>query len=231
MFHYMYNQRQLEYEAEKLLRKYDAERLYKAKPLDVYSVIEDILDVPYDWKYLTPDQSILGATAFKDGYIWAWPKPFYQKGMIPFKVNVEKGTILIDSTLTENENIGLENHTVLHEVFHQVIHKKCFRHTAANPYDYHGSTNYSISQQYKLTTDIDFIEWQANYCAAAFLMPKELLSNEFDKLFSPRSYPLKVDSGSIETGNKLRDLADEFNASQASLKLRLAKLGMITIGE
>lgn len=110
-----------------MLIKFDEERLTKVKTIDVYAVIEKCLDVPYDWKYLTPDQSVLGATAFSDGYFWAWPEGRYYDGMKPYKVEVKKGTILIDSTLTEENNRGRENFTVMHEIFHSVLHKKCFR--------------------------------------------------------------------------------------------------------
>ena len=63
MIHYNYSAHQLEKEAEKLLNQFDPERLKKPKPIDVYAVIEKCLGVDYDWKYITPDQSILGATA------------------------------------------------------------------------------------------------------------------------------------------------------------------------
>lgn len=67
MIHYNYSARQLESEAEKLLFQFDPERLKKPKSIDVYAVIEKCLGVEYDWKYITPDQSILGATAFNSG--------------------------------------------------------------------------------------------------------------------------------------------------------------------
>ena len=60
MIHYNYSARQLESEAEKLLFQFDPERLKKPKSIDVYAVIEKCLGVEYDWKYITPDQSILG---------------------------------------------------------------------------------------------------------------------------------------------------------------------------
>ena len=137
MIHYNYSAHQLEYEAEKLLTQFDPERLKKPKPIDVYAVIEKCLDVEYDWKYITPDQSILGATAFNAGYIWVWPEPCYREGMRPEKAYLSKGCILIDATLTEGENRGRENFTVMHEVFHQVIHQKCFRReTGLTPKQY-----------------------------------------------------------------------------------------------
>ena len=126
MIHYNYSARQLESEAEKLLFRFDPERLKKPKSIDVYAVIEKCLGVEYDWKYITPDQSILGATAFNAGYIWVWPEPCYREGMLPSKAYLPKGCILIDATLTESGNRGRENFTVMHEVFHQVLHKNCF---------------------------------------------------------------------------------------------------------
>ena len=101
MIHYNYSARQLESEAEKLLFRFDPERLKKPKSIDVYAVIEKCLGVEYDWKYITPDQSILGATAFNAGYIWVWPEPCYREGMLPSKVYLPKGCILIDATLTD----------------------------------------------------------------------------------------------------------------------------------
>ena len=65
--YYNYSPTQLEQKAMDFLKSFDSERLTKPKPIDVYAVIEKCLDVPYDWKYITPDQSILGATAFTDG--------------------------------------------------------------------------------------------------------------------------------------------------------------------
>lgn len=74
MIHYNYSPAQLEDKANELLRQFDAECLEIAKPIDVYAVVEQCLDVPYDWKYITPDQSIWGMTFFKRGYQWVWPE-------------------------------------------------------------------------------------------------------------------------------------------------------------
>ena len=63
MRYYDYTVTQLEDKATELLIEFDEERLHKTKPIDVYAVIEKCLDVPYDWKYLTPDQSVLGVSS------------------------------------------------------------------------------------------------------------------------------------------------------------------------
>lgn len=222
MIYYNYSPAQLEAKAEELLKQFDSERLTKTKPIDVYAVIEKCLDVPYDWKYLTPDQSVLGMTAFNDGYIWVWDTPYYQEGMKPHKLALEKGTIVIESTLTEDSNRGRENFTVMHEVFHQVLHKTCFRRESPNYI--HETTNVAINGKKKLVTALDIIEYQANACAAAFLMPKDLTTSVFKKMYSGSeslysTHPLAK--------KIISDMAEEFNVSNTAMKYRLQNLSLI----
>lgn len=75
--HYSYSQTQLEEKSNDLLRQFDAERLETAKPIDVYAVIENCLGVAYDWKHITPNESIWGLTFFAPGYCWVWPERLY----------------------------------------------------------------------------------------------------------------------------------------------------------
>ena len=227
MRYYDYSVTQLEGKAADLLIEFDKERLNKIKPIDVYEVIEKCLNVPYDWKYLTPDQSVLGATAFSDGYFWAWPESKYYDGLKPFKVGVEKGTILIDSTLTEGDNRGRENFTVMHEVFHQVLHKKCFRDEGRN----------FIHQTYSRTIDgnilcisyaLKVLERQANACAAAFLMPAELVRKEYEDRY--RSADLEKYNTSF-MWNLIKDLAEAFSVSKQAMSYRLQYLKLIDKNE
>lgn len=226
MIHYNYNARQLEAEAVKLLTQFDPERLKKPKPIDVYAVIEKCLGVEYDWKYITPDQSILGATAFNAGYFWVWPEPCYREGMIPEKVYLSKGCILIDTTLTEGENRGRENFTVMHEIFHQVLHKNCFRRE--RPDYIHGTTQTALNGKKAMKTSLDFIEYQANACAAAFLMPQNVVRDEFKKRSSNLGggYPLPCD---YMVESIICGMAAEFSVSKQAMRYRLNALNMITL--
>lgn len=222
MIYHKYSQTQLEVKAEELLRNFDKERLVKTKPIDVYAVIENCLDVPYDWKYLTPDQSVLGMTAYNAGYIWVWDKPYYKDGMRPYQLVLEKGTIVIDSTLTEGNNRGRENFTVMHEIFHQVLHKPCFRR---EPPDYiHETTDVAVNGKKKLVTALDIIEYQANTRAAAFLMPRDLTTSVFKKMYSgsERMYSIQPLAKRI-----ISDMAEEFNVSNTAMKYRLQNLSFI----
>ena len=220
MIHYNYSPHQLEEKAMELLKQFDPERLTKTKPIDVYEVIEKCLDVPYDWKYLTPDRSILGMTAFKSGTLWVWPKSYYEEGMLPTKIYVEEGTILVDSSLTELPERGAENFTVMHEVFHQVLHKQCFRHS--NPDYTHCTTKEALKTgKRRPMTSLEICEYQANTCAAAFLMPGPLLIERVNRykgdslhLKAYADYPL------------VKNLAEEFSVSPTAMKYRLLNLGL-----
>ena len=220
MIYYDYSPVQLEVKAMDCLRSFDSERLTKPKPIDVYAAIEKCLDVPYDWKYITPDQSILGATAFTDGYLYVWDKPYYETGMLPKKVFLKKGTIVIDSTLTERGKEGQENFTVIHEMFHQVLHKRCFAHSGAN-YT-HSTTAKALKSQCgkRRMTAIERIEYQANTCAACFLMPREAVLNTFDKISTTT-----VSADSKQSWAICYKMAPEFSVSPTAMHYRLENLG------
>lgn len=223
MKYYDYTAAQLEKRANELLIEFDEERLYKTKPIDIYAVIEKCLDVPYDWKYLTPDQSILGATAFSGGLLWVWPESKYYEGLLPYQIEVKPGTILIDSTLTEQDNRGRENFTVMHEVFHQVLHKKCFR---TMPKNYvHPTANRTIDGQIRYASyALAMIEKQANACAAAFLMPSELTSNTYKYIYRNAGIR-RINYGFIYS--VIKEMAEEFSVSQQAMSIRLQTLGLI----
>ena len=219
MIHYNYSPNQLEQKAEELLRNFDEERLVKIKPLDVYAVIEKCLDVQYDWKYLTPDQSILGMTVFSDGCVLVWPEPYFEEGMKPTKAFFKAGTIVIDSTLTEREDRGPENFTVMHEAFHQVLHKRCFRH--GNPDYAHVSTKDAITSRKKPMTSLQICEYQANACAAAFLMPRDLVANMVRQRIGNSQKLVLSDQRALGV---IKGLAADFNVSLTAMKYRLLNL-------
>lgn len=225
MIHYNYSAKQLEEKANELLYKFDPERLEKPKPIDVYAVVEKCLDVPYDWKYITPDQSVWGLTVFKSGYLWVWPKSYYRAGMMPEKRYFEAGTIVIDSYLTELPQRGPENFTVMHEVFHQVLHKRCFLHS--NPNYTHSTTKsaLSLSQGKTYRSSLEINESQANYCAACFLMPRKPVGELFYNLHGSRCVLNINDPHLTEI---VQTMASEFSVSKAAMKIRLQSLGLVS---
>lgn len=220
MIHYNPSPTQLEGKAIELIKMFDEERLVKTKPIDVYAVIEKCLGVEYTWKYLSPDQSILGMTAFKPGYIWVWPEPYYEEGMLPSQYPLSEGMIVIDSTLTEPGNEPRENFTVMHEVFHQFMQKRCF--LRGNPDYSHWTTREALNYGgRRKMNSLEICEYQANYCAAAFLMPKELLTDTVRRYkFGMLDFRFYADYALA------KDLAEEFSVSAQAMKIRLQTLGL-----
>ncbi len=221
MIHYNYSFAQLEEKANELLRRFDPERLTRPKPIDVYAVIESCLDVLYDWKYITPDRSIWGMTFFKSGYHWVWPKSQYEAGMVPKKWFFEQGTILIDSFLTELPYRGPENFTVMHEVFHQILHKRCFAHASA---DYKHETqrkNLGLSAGRRCPSSLEICESQANFCAACFLMPRVPVTEVFKSLASYGRTGMGLE-------RIVEEMAIAFSVSKTAMRIRLRALKLVS---
>ncbi len=220
-----YSHEQLEREAEHLLEKFDSSLLLVPKAFDVYSVIEKCLGVDYSWQYIRPDQKILGLTAFQDGYIWVSPSPYVYDGIKPIKVNLSKGEIVIEQTLAQGSNCGRENFTVMHEVFHQVIHKDAFNKLPGGLI--HETTSAAIKGELPLKTDLDFIEYQANTCAAAFLMPRKTVPYTWRRI-SGYNYPVPEH---IIRNQVIQDIAERYQVSKQAMRYRLIHLGLIKAKE
>ena len=101
-------------------------------------------------------------TAFHDVAMWSWPSDHFEKGMIPERVKVDKGTIVIDRAIQESGNTGRENFTVIHECFHQVLHPKCFKNRGADYSKMCTQKSFkNDTERRKNMSAIDIIEYQA----------------------------------------------------------------------
>lgn len=214
-----YSREELEEFGDDLNRKYDPERLTRPKPVNVYEVLEFWLHVNCDWKYITPDQSVLGLTVFNDGYLWVWPKPYYRTGMKPKKVFYDAGTIVIDSTLTESKFRGRENFTVMHEAFHYLLHREC---PEISSLEYSVQSSYG-REQMGVMTDYEIGEFQANRCAAAFLMPRTAIQRTLIPCLEGQQ---RLRMLSPNYWNIIRAMAKDFEVSQLAMRIRLSSLGL-----
>ena len=227
MKYFEYSPSQLEAKANELTEKYDKERLVRAKHIDVYDIV-DLIGCTPDWFYITPDLSVLGMTAFYDVCMYSWPYDHYEKGMIPKRIKVDKGTIVIDKALQESGNIGRENFTVIHECFHQILHPRCFRNKGA---DY---TKMCTQKSFKNHTErgrnmtaIDIIEYQANYCAAAFLMPKEAVINTFAETMGQTIGNSLISLTDYGVKSAIKETANRFEVNYTAMKYRLQTLKIL----
>lgn len=228
MIYYKYSPTQLEQEANKLNQEFDSERLVKPKSIDVYDVV-DFMGCTPDWVYLSPDGTYLGMTAYNDGYWWAWPSNQYKKGVLPTKIPVYAGTILIDRTISEGDNRGIENFTVIHECFHQRLHKKCFNKRSANYQHFCEKKSFRAEAgNRKNMTAIEIIEYQANYCTAAFLMPREAVQSNFMRKVGLKALPNTPMALNYKLDEIISDMAELFSVNYTPMKYRLQTLNLIS---
>ncbi len=222
MIYHCYSNAQLEEMADNLNKRYDASRLKQPKELDVYDIV-DLLEARIAFEYLTPDRTYLGATVFHDGLLWVWPGNPLQQDMKPTKKLFYSGTIIIDRDLSEStkeQDCLSENFTVIHECFHFSKHKKTFRHGG------HMSRSFSDYGKRQLNVEdaLYWIEHQANYAAACFLMPREAVEYGARRYLRYRGEPLPFGYG---IKDDIRDLGRRFGVNYSPMVFRLQALKIL----
>ena len=219
-----YSKTQLEAHANLLNNEFDEERLKKAKPIDVYDVL-DFIKADVDWKYLSTDQSILGATIFCDGIL-----PVFEKLDTNFDkryIKVNAGTIIIDCDIEESPNVGRKNFTVMYEAFHFLYHKSSFLKRNGGLKNVLNTEVFRPYEEKKRgMTAMEILEWQANYMAAAFLIPQKALLNEIHTI-----YPQMMDEvGRIPfhvQEKEIKELSELFSVSRQTMNYRIKSLQRI----
>lgn len=225
----LYNKRQLQAIAEGLLQQYrDKIPQESSKDFDVYQVIEKCLEengkeIEYDWKRLSCDGSILGMTAFQSGNIDVFEDINGNPVDNPRRLWVDRGTIIIDSSLPDNGPKGRENFTVMHEVFHWLLHQEFFTPRGKSIAIAKRIDKFSSKDKphKKFKTPLESVEWQANYAAACFLMPEREVSAAFNRLYSiTKNHYLEKSwlKGSVKL------LAEGFNVTSEAMLYRIQEL-------
>ena len=92
-------------------------------------------------------------------------------------------TIIVDTALGEGTQENRYRYTVSHETSHAIFHEKYFK--LINEKENMGEKSvhvphyqdqlYEGYKPFKQWTGLDWVEWQANYFAAALLMPKTMV--------------------------------------------------------
>lgn len=219
-----YSKSQLEELANELNRRFDIERLEIAKPIDVYDVVE-FVGADIDWKYLSIDESVLGVTVFCDGSFPVFEK---QDGVFVSKVIfVNEGTIIVDIRVDGGDNIGRKNFTVMHEVFHYLHHKKSFtKKNGGLKKILETEVFRSYEEKKQGMTAIEILEWQANYMAAAFLVPKSALVNEIKSIIKISTDIDNINSILLKDF-EIKELANRFSVSYQTMIYRLQSLEIL----
>jgi Zn-dependent peptidase ImmA (M78 family) len=228
----------LEAYAEDVLRDAKPDILLSPCPIDVVWFLEIYLKMDIVYRRLSYDRQVLGMTAFNAGYVQIRDDVTGE----PDALYVNAGTAIIEPTLQQKRNAGRLRFSLMHEGVHFMIHRKAFakdnpcgsvgiyenQYLAAKE----GRIDYSRSQSER--TDIERIERQADFLAAAILMPKNTLRMAYKDFF--RYYGEKP-RALIRGQNNFDDclsvqlpqyIAKIFEVSNRAATIRLEKLDAIT---
>lgn len=178
---YFYSREQLEEIASSINKKYYPERLKKLSRLDPYELAEK-MGLEYEWKYITPDSSILGMLFFDDGDWPVWDRGTYKKGDVPHFEKFKKATIVINNILLEKKiNAKKETFVVTHECCHWIKDQEYFKDHINDIVQICRNDDFEKTYWNNNSSTLERIERQNNYLTAALLMPKEAVKDFFFK--------------------------------------------------
>ena len=232
----------IEYIAERIIRDYKPENLKTPTALDVELFSECYAGLDVDYKDLSHNRSILGMIVFNDGCVPVY-NPIKNKAE---KLPVDEGTILIDNSLLEEDQIRRGRFTHCHEISHWFLHRDIYAvdKNQMSLFDYMGeeekttaikcrTTDIESTGRKQLVTDDDWMEWQADYLASALLMPADAFTQAVrryvrllgvEEFFNRRGIDLYNDFWAEELS---RGMARQFDVSLTAAKIRLKNLGFI----
>lgn len=186
--------------------------------------------VRFEW--LSNDGCILGLSSFAKGT----KIPVYlpdKNGMDWLELGPD--TILLSKTFEESLlDPGKPRFTLMHECAHHLLHKGYFQRKAASgsgvavAYSLQKDEDKAFTQEKKVWTDEDRIEWQANYLASALLMPDKRVNRILEERGYQEDYFQHVLARSSERGayrQLITRLASAFKVSMTVAKIRLEALG------
>jgi hypothetical protein len=225
----VYSTENLEQIADQFLKEYNPSMLNYPNPsFDPYDVVENFLGVPCDWQYLSQDGTILGMTAFNTGILSVWSDDYLHEKCPTKRILVKSGTILIDSRLADGNHVGCENYTVMHEVSHHLIHEDYFKNLKMQTDIYafqNRKPKYWPNGHRKFENDLDWIEWQADTCAACILMPRRAVKSIYCDLYN--AYKFRFDIKHECDLFLLKELAEQFHVSKTAMWYRLSHLNLV----
>ena len=143
--------------------------------------------------------------------------------------HIEAGTILINPMIFFMRNVGSRNNTIVHECVHWDRHSKFFElQKLLNDEVSHISCE--VVEHYNVKTDgiddaLKWMEWQANALTPHILMPSEMTKVKFKEILSDTKSMYPSERSAVIAEFAVQSLADFFDVSVVSAKIRLVELG------
>lgn len=217
---FVYSKSELEELADSINRRFFSNRLIGVSPLDPYDLVEKIgCDV--EWKYISPDESILGMTFFDDGMWYIWENGECVPGVLPQKEYFKKGTVVINQMVLDKQKTEKENWVVTHEASHWIKDQKFFKFQEDTPCKICAKNDFEGTYWDNNMPTLKLIEAQTNYLAAAILMPREATKERFFKLCRYKNIPQRPIEYKSFMKAQIATLAKEYNLNFNPVLYRL----------
>ena len=218
---YLYS-KDLDSEAEKFLKKYYPKALKTPMAIDMNELLENMC---LEMRYAPLPDNIFGMTYFSEADVEVCDALKRN----PHVEHIEAGTILINPMIFFMRNVGSKNNTVIHEAVHWDRHSDFFELQKLLNDDI-SHIKCEVVESYDGKTDgidnaLKWMEWQANALAPHILMPAETTKVKFKEILAEtrRTYPRERDAVIVEFA--ITSLANFFDVSVISAKIRLTELG------
>ncbi|HEM5075426.1 TPA: hypothetical protein U1239_001921 [Streptococcus suis] len=208
---YMYSH-QYEQEAELFLETFYSNFLQEPSPIDPLVAINKLDLTLLDYS-LSPDGSVRGQSHFKSGIT----RIYDQKYKSYKYIDVDPGLVIYDSGKYVKGN---KNITLIHEAYHHYRHKP---HIVMK--------EYLLSQDDYLTGEEDFrqarkwIEEQGRVIPPRILMPKSTFCSKAAEIIVKLSTKKSLIGILDVFQSTIEELAEFFNVSKQSARIRLIELG------
>ncbi len=230
----------IDIDAECLLEDYNSSLLKEPCEIPVDSFVENYQGLSIDYQYLSHCGVYLGMMVFNDTDRIAIYNPVKNSAEY---FAAKGGTIIIDKTLLEDDQEQRYRFTLAHEgpghgVYHYPYYKKDKNQMTLFDFGIGESPAPEIkcrifsggkkTTKKALVTKDDWMEWQANCMASAFLMPKCTLKMLLKDYCSSR----ELQEGISDTNRALSlvsNISKIYNVSHSAAFYRLQKLGYISV--
>lgn len=195
-----YTNTALEAISRRELKQYDISILSgEPRKIDIEAFIEQIYGLTIEYHHIRIDGRVLGQTIFEDCCV-----PIFDTEIKNYTlIEVQKGTIIIDTRLLSPCMINRYRFTLAHELAHWILHQEQFRDS--------GET----AAMLKISYDTVHIEKQADMLASMLLMPYGQVKKAY--------YRLMVNEKSGVT----KSLAKLFGVSEKTMTICLTSHNLI----
>lgn len=224
---YFHSKDQLEVMAEGINQEYYPERLDSLLPLDPYDLLEK-MGLEIEWKFISPNESLLGMIFFGDSVFPIWENGNYQKGDKPHFEHFKKGTIVINEVLTKNKKSkGREVFACTHEITHWIKDKEYFNDHPNELVQICDKKSITKTYWNSQMSDTKKIERQNNYLCAAVLMPKEAFKKAFFRALRYKNIPKEPIEYMAYMKEQIANIAKHLNINFNPVLYRLYDLEIL----